>query len=100
MTFVPIISALARRRLGAPTEDGAPLQRAARHGWLAVELTLAGPAAWDAAAAFAFPSHPALVRQQAETLLDQLSLAGLGIDDLGVQRRCREQMRLARQAGL
>jgi tetratricopeptide (TPR) repeat protein len=77
------------------------VRQATRHAWLALETALAGPSLWKKLVGTKGPAaQESVFRQQMDALLDLLSLAGLESDDADTRRRCREEMRAARQAGL
>jgi tetratricopeptide (TPR) repeat protein len=76
------------------------VRRAVRHAWLALETALAGPSVWERIAGSLPPAQGSVFLQQMDALLDHLSLAGLESEGPGSRRRCREELRSARRAGL
>lgn len=79
-------------------EVPAGFRQSARHGWLALEIALGGPALWDPFVR-SLPAAPGnIFRQQMEGLLDLFALAGLGNDSPDARRLCWVEIRSARQA--
>jgi tetratricopeptide (TPR) repeat protein len=74
--------------------------QATRHAWLALEIAFAGQGIWKPISQDLAPAKGNVLRQQLDALLDLLSLAGLESEDVNSRRRCLEELRSARRAGL
>ena len=74
--------------------------RATRQAWLVLEMALAGPSWWKRLSHSLSIAQGHVFRQQMETLVDLLSLAGLESDNPVWRRRCWAELRSARKAGL
>jgi tetratricopeptide (TPR) repeat protein len=70
------------------------------HACLALEVALAGESSWNGVSTLLCAAEGAAFRQQMAALLDLLNLAGLPSEDPVLQRRCLDELRSARQAGL
>jgi len=76
------------------------VRQAARHAWLTLEIAVGGEALWNALGRSHTAAEANIFRQQMDALLDLLSLAGLPNGESSARRRCFEELRSARQAGL
>lgn len=76
------------------------VRRAARHSWLALEIALADKPVRSAVSTPLSAGDAKAFRQQTEALLDLMTLAGLPAENPGTRRRCFEELRSGRQAGL